>query len=143
MPEHAIWALVSDGTRARVLRGVGGAPPRAPELVQRFRAPFLRAALARRPVPDVPPPASPLDADMRFFAICLCDDLEAHRAAGDFDHLALFATRRMLALLDQEMPRQLGAVVMHRSARNLIRVPNAPLAAQIAQSLRGKARAGQ
>jgi hypothetical protein len=143
MPDHAIWALVADGTRARMLRGLDEGPGAQRELIHRSRAPYLRAALSCVDGHAEAPPESPLAADMRLFALCLCDCLDAHRTAGDFDALALFATRHMLTLLEEEMSAKLRMTVVHRCARNLVRVPHRSVATQIRNALRGKGLMGQ
>jgi len=143
MPDHEIWALVADETRARVLRGLDEGPHARRELVHRSRSPYLRATLARWHDPEGPFPESPLAADMRLFAFCLCDCLEAHRAAGDFEKLALLATRRILGLLDEEMSPRLRRIVVHRSARNLVRYPHRSIAAHVRNALHWKGLTGR
>lgn len=153
-----LWILVMNATRARILRGLPGALPPAAvsgpangtasptELVVRARQPYLRELLsgtAAAPpgalLPRGRAPAAdwrrPLDADEALFCRQVSMMLEAHRLAGDFDRLAVFATPDMLERLHEAMPAGLRERVTAEIAENLVALPAAALSGRIAESL--------
>lgn len=128
------WALVTDGLRARILRGLeaGTISHRAPtELIARTRAQHLWAVLSETPGPggraragNAPQTSvratGPLLRDLHDFARDIAADLDRHRHAGDFRRLAVFAPAQTLAILHQEMPRLLTAAVFLEREVDLI-----------------------
>lgn len=134
------WALVADGVRARILRGLedGAPPPRPPsELVSLSRSQNLLDMMTDAPgcVPasdhgrrfGLEAAEDPIRRDMRDFARQLMDRLDSHRRAGDFERLAIFAAPTMLGFLREEMPRALRATVILERSRNLVQVDAARL----------------
>lgn len=152
-----LWILVMNATRARILRGLPGAMPPAAvsgpangtawpaELVVRARQPYLRELLSGAAA--APPGAllprgraaadwrRPLDADEALFCRQVSMMLEAHRLAGDFDRLAVFAAPDMLERLHEAMPAGLRERVTAEIAENLVALSEAALSGRIAQSL--------
>ncbi|MWD27426.1 hypothetical protein E0K89_008085 [Aquicoccus sp. SCR17] len=147
MPTTETWALVSDGVRARILRGLDDAPP-APgppaELIGRSRYQHLRAFYAPPvPVQDEPargaddaPGASHLARDMVDFGRHVADRLDSHRIARDFGQLAVFVTPEMQAVLHREMSRGLQGTVFLESRVNLMRLSEGPLRARVQLEIR-------
>ena len=140
MTKPRIWALVADGVRARVLRGLeDGAPLPSPptELISRSRSRRLRDILAgntdpghvlsqaERGIASEGPDL--VRQDMRDFAHEISDRLDSHRRAGDFERLAIFATPGMLRLLRDEMSRALRGTVFLERRGNLVQYPEAAL----------------
>ena len=135
------WALVADGIRARILRGLeGGAPRPQPhtELITRSRAQHLRDIMSDRPgraqASDrsgrrsaMEPGSDPIRRDMQDFARELMDRLDSHRRAGDFDRLAIFAAPTMLGLLREEMPQAVRNTVFLERSQNLVQFDEAEL----------------
>lgn len=132
MARHGTWALVSDGVRARILRGLadgdGGEPL---EIVHKAEAPHLRGVLAdktgasfasatrgRHAAPT--PEPDPILCDMHDFARDILGRLEGHLQAGQLTRLAIFAAPGMLAVLRHEMPPALREAVFFWSDANLI-----------------------
>lgn len=124
MNEGDTWALVTDGIRARILRGLardGLAPPG--ELVSLSRSAHLRARLAGRPetgdhgqVIDLASamPLANLKAirnDMIDFLRETLRLLDQHRLAGDFDRLAVFAPAAVLEICREQAPTRLARII--------------------------------
>lgn len=107
------WAMVANQARARILRGLEQphdlAPPPS-ELVYRARSSRLKACLCREPA-DRTAEVTAIGADLDQFARELAPILNAHRLAGDFGRLALWAPERLLGALFSEMPRGLRACI--------------------------------
>jgi protein required for attachment to host cells len=140
MMRPRIWALVSNGVRARVLRGLEGTHAEDPlELVSKARSEHLLAALSDRSG-DGPPAglrtADPVRRDMLEFAREMLDMLERHRRAGDFDRLAILAEPRMLAILRQELPATLHKVLILERAAGLIHLSEPELRDAVRRMLR-------
>ncbi|MDP4034126.1 MAG: host attachment protein [Pseudorhodobacter sp.] len=139
MNRDSIWGLVLSATRARILRGLLQEKlPRDSELVIRAQNLGLRELMREMP--------GPLDAlakaegasQMRRRRDVLREDattfvrnvvtlLDAHRRAGDFDHLVIFSSPEMLEILRAELPMALKHKVAAEVARNLMHEPEARL----------------
>lgn len=123
MPKRPTWALVANPARARILRGLERPvdPVRPPsELVYRARSPWLTACL-RRPHAGraTETGLAAIGADLCQFAGDLAPFLNAHRLAGDFARLSLWAPERLLGMLCAQMPAGLRACVILAAARDL------------------------
>lgn len=141
MQRPRTWALVADGVRARILRGLeGGAPvPQPPtELITRSRSQHLRDIMSDRPGrahasdrggrrSGMEPGSDPIRRDMQDFAHELMDRLNSHRRAGDFERLAIFAAPAMLGLLREAMPRAVRNTVFLERSQNLVQFDEAEL----------------
>lgn len=75
--------------------------------------------------------ADPVRDETRRFALSLLSDLEARRAAGDFDQLVICAPPRMLGVLRELMSAGLAAVVRAQVAKDLTKLPALKLRAQL------------
>lgn len=128
MAQAKTWALVSDGVRARIVRGLDGPSSDAPpELIFKSRAAHMKAVLADRSIRGArgsgPAPVArqdPILADMRDFARCLLGLLLSRFQSGALRRLALFASPRMLRALREEMPAGLQDAVILERACNLV-----------------------
>lgn len=147
MAQHKTWALVTNGVRARILRGLEGHGTEDPaELVSKAPSTHLRDLLsdkagcsfssgdtARRSA--LAPGSDPILRDMQDFATETLDVLEGHFRAGRMTRLAILAAPGMLGLLRKQMPAALqGAVILERDL-NLINLPAADLRAQVIAAL--------
>jgi protein required for attachment to host cells len=129
------WALVMNGVRARILRGVAnGDGEDHAEIVSRAALRHMRDMLARQTGPDDLPEVDREDTegdsvarDMQEFAAETGEVLEQHRRAGDFARLAVFAEARMLAVLRAELPATLRKAVVLELPLNLITLPEREL----------------
>lgn len=115
MQKLPTWALVANQARARILRGLEqplepACPPT--ELVYRAGSARLLACLCRDQA-DVTAETevAAINADRGQFARELAAFLNAHRLAGDFVRLALWAPERLIRVLVPEMPAALHASV--------------------------------
>lgn len=141
------WAVVLNGARCRILRGVSGRGEDAPaELVLRSESRNLRVILSDRPGRTFPPAAGgrrsamdcgsdPLAEDQRDFIRQIIALLEIHRRAGDFDMLAVFAEHDMLGHLRQMMPPTLADLVIREVPKNLVQLSAQDLAAAVSRGL--------
>lgn len=130
MPEHDLWILVMNSTRARILRGLG---PGQGELVLRSGLEGMLDAMCERPALR----RQQLRADELAFRRRVVALLEAHRMAGDFGRLAVFAPRPLLPEIRAAMPGPLRGAVVAEVARNLIRLSEADLPQAAAAALGG------
>jgi len=147
MAHNPTWILVMSGTRARVLRGFGhedGEPPG--ELVLRSEHRRLREIMADKPGRSqacagdgrrsaMEYASDPLREDERDLLRRVLDLLQAHRRAGDFRHLALYAEPQMLGLFRQMAPPALAEAVVSEHSKNLIHLEPRELAARVAEDL--------
>lgn len=141
MHKPRTWALVADGVRARILRGLEGVTPvpqKPTELISRSRSRHLRDIMSDRPGRTQSSDRSSrrsgmeygsdvIRQDMRDFAHDLMDRLNSHRCAGDFERLAIFAAPAMLGLLREEMPRAMRNTVVFERSQNLVQFDEADL----------------
>lgn len=142
------WALVSNGVRARILRGLDDGDMDAPvELVRKTEATHLRDLLTDRPgrlfAADasgrrsaMEPGSDPILRDMQDFAREVVGLLvDAHRA-GKFTCLALVAAPKMLGILRSTFPPPLRDCVVLERPANLVWLPAADLRTAIRKMMR-------
>ena len=144
------WALVMDGVRARVLRGITNADGEGEiELISRAPSNHLRDILSdkagrsfasdgsgRRSALE--PGGDPVRRDMQDFAAQTAELLETHRRAGDFQQLAVLAEPRMLGILRSESPASLWATVVLDLPLNLIAMPERELRERVRELITRK-----
>lgn len=144
------WALVTNGVRARILRGLDdGGPADTIELVSKAQSTHLRDILSdkagrsfasdasgRRSAME--PGSDPILHDMQDFARETLATLEGHLRAGHLTQLAIFAAPKMLGILRREMPAALGDIVLFERDLNLINLSEADLRDTVADMLREK-----
>ncbi|MGB8814204.1 MAG: host attachment protein [Paracoccaceae bacterium] len=135
MERDVTWVLVLNATRGRILRGVDGpSKSQDTELVMRSECRNLRDALAE--YPDyrrasgtgfrrmaVNEFVGSVREDARVFAREVIALLEAHRRAGDFHCLAVFATAEMQEILQAELPNTLRGNLIVESTKDLLHEP--------------------
>lgn len=150
MHKPRTWALVADGVRARILRGLeDGAPPSFPptELISRSRSQHLRDVMSDKPGRTQSSDHSgrrssldygtdPIKEDMRDFAREIVDRLDSHRRARDFARLAIFAAPDMLGTLRQEMSRALKSTVFFERSQNLMHLREDDLRDRVVKEIR-------
>jgi len=139
MPAGQIWALVTNGVRARILRGLEARDADAPvELVSKAEATHLRDHLTDRPGRSfasdesgrrsaMEPGSDPILRDMQDFARDTLGVLEEHLRAGRLSRLAIFAAPKMLGVLRDEMPAALREAVILERDLNLVNLSEAEL----------------
>lgn len=142
------WALVSDGVRARIVRGLDeDDPEESIEVVSKAESTHLRDILSDKSGRSfasfgggrrsgMEPGSDPIRRDMQDFAKETFEVLERHHRAGDFEKLAIFAEPRMLGVLRDEMPSTLHAVVTTEQPVNLVQLSKTELRATILRMLR-------
>jgi protein required for attachment to host cells len=149
MHKPKTWALAANGTQARVLIGLeavtqSGPPPE--ELTLEAEARKLGDVMADRPGRSFSPSgdgrrsgmdyaSDPAKEDMRAFAAEVVELLDAHRAAGDFAQLVVFAAPEMLGLLRGAMTPGLRATVVLERDKNLLHEAPKALRATVRQAL--------
>lgn len=133
------WALVSNGVRARVLRGLENSASNGPgELIFKSRSAHLQNALADRSGRSFASDGSgrrsameastdPILQDMQDFAQEILGVLLRRFKQGEFQQLAIFASPRMLGILRADRPTDLGQVVVFERALNLVGLSEAEL----------------
>lgn len=148
MAHARTWALVSNGVRARILRDLEDGDGEDPvELVSKSQARHLRDLLtdtpdaARFSIDDARRLASEegskaIRQDTEDFARELISMLEAHRRAGEFTSLALFASLPMLNILRTEMPATLRATIATAEQVNLTHLSPSELRQAIRRRLK-------
>jgi hypothetical protein len=117
-----VWILVMDPTRARIIRRASTTPGTGEEdLVMRSEIRNLRLVLDqnRREARHgaVPPGAASIHADERSFVRQLICLLETHRAAGDFEALAIVAETTVFDQLQELLPLRLRECISWQAAR--------------------------
>ncbi|MDZ7576346.1 MAG: host attachment protein [Pseudotabrizicola sp.] len=142
------WALVANGARCRILRGVCGRGSNAPtELVLRSEARHLRDIMSDKPGRSftsmgdgrrsaIEYAGDPIAEDQREFIRHIIALLESHRRAGDFDTLAVFAEHDMLGHLRRMIPQTLADLVIREVPKNLLHLSAQELAEAVARELR-------
>ena len=142
------WALVTNGVRARILRGLDDDASENPiELDSKAESTHLRDILSdkagrsfasdasgRRSAME--PGSDPILRDMQDFAQEILATLEDHLRAGHLTRLAIFAAPRMLGILRQEMPAHVGKAVLLERDLNLINLSDAELRDAVIGALR-------
>lgn len=145
------WALIMNGVRARVLRGLEDADDEGPvELVSRATSTHLRDIMADKAGRSfssgaagrrsgMEPGSDPVLRDMQDFAGETADFLEKHRQAGDFARLAIFAEPKMLGILRTEFPAPLRETVILDLPMNLISLSDRELRTRVRDKIRNEA----
>lgn len=141
------WALVADGGRARILRGLNilgeprGHQAAAADIVH--EAAHLRTSDYGTDKPgrsyasvgsrrsSMEATSDPVRVAEQDFASQLIDELETHLNAGDFDRLALIAAPRMLGDLRAALPASLKDKVITEIAKDLTKTPAVELRAAV------------
>lgn len=141
------WALVINGGRCRILRGLAKKGDDAvAELVLRCESRHLRDIMSDRPGRSFSSKgggrrsameyaSDPIAEDQREFIRQVITLLESHRRAGDYDKLAAFAEHDMLGHLRQLMPRTLADIVIREVPKNLLHLSPQELAEAVAREL--------
>lgn len=141
------WALVLNGTRCRILRGVSGPGEDVPvELVLRSESRNLRDIMSDKPGRSFSSGghgrrsameygSDPVAEDQREFIRQIIALLESHRRAGDFDKLAIFAEHDMLGELRQMIPQTLADLVIREVPKNLLHLSPQDLAEAVSRGL--------
>jgi protein required for attachment to host cells len=141
------WALVTNGSRCRILRGVGGGEGALAELVLRCESRNLRDIMSDKAGRAVVSKrgnrrsamayaSDPIAEDRREFIRQIIALLESHRRAGDFSRLAVFAEHDMLGHLRQLLPQSLVAMLVCEVPKNLLHLSAQELAEAVARALR-------
>nr|WP_269844497.1 host attachment protein [Acidimangrovimonas sediminis] len=153
MGDARVWILVMNSSNAQILRrypptGDPGERQIALRASRRRMSALLRA-------PELAPPEETfvgfgenfaqrtiwrraLDVDHLGFLHQVADFLEAHRVAGDFDGLAVFAGPKTLPRFLALMPVHLRQTVIAEFDQNLIDLPPDLMRSAIAAALRGR-----
>lgn len=147
MTRDATWALVTNGERALILRGIGdggadepiellaaaGAGKPGDYWTDRAGRSFASGDEARRSAME--PGSDPVLRRMHDFARETLDALGKHHRDGGFTRLAVFAAPKMLGALRQEMPAALRAVLVAETDANLVHLPEADLRRAIREAI--------
>ena len=141
------WALVLNGSRCRILRGITHKDSVRPtELVLRSVSRNLRDIMSDKPGRSFTSAGGGRRSSMEYAGDPIAEDrqeflgqviavLESHRRAGDFDQLAVFAEHGMLGHLRQMMPQTLAGLVIREAPRNLLHLSAHDLADAVSRSL--------
>jgi protein required for attachment to host cells len=141
------WALVVNGARCRIVRGVCGKGEDQPtELVLRSESRNLRDIMSDKPGRSFASmgtgrrsameyASDPVAEDQREFLRQIIALLESHRRADDFDRLAIFAEHDMLGHLRRMMPQTLADLVIREVPRNLLHHSVQDLAEAVSREL--------
>lgn len=148
MPRPKTWALVTNGVRAKVLRGLEtSAPEQLIEISTKSASPHLGEIMSDRAGRSfasdghgrrsaMEPGSDPILRDMQDFAGEMLEMLEARHHAGEMTRLAIFAAPKMLGILRKQMPASLrGAVFLQRDL-NLIGLSGADLREAVMKAIR-------
>jgi len=142
------WALMTNGARSRILRGLDAGDAEDPiELISKGDATHLRDILSDTPGPGAASrsegqrPArgdgsDPVLCDMQDLAQDTLSVLDSHHRAGRLNRLAIFASSKMLGILHEQMPASLRGAVIQEKAVNLINLPRAELRDALLETLR-------
>jgi protein required for attachment to host cells len=134
MKQPRTWILVADGARARILRDViHDVEHGREELVFRSEQRQLRDIMADKPGRNFASigrrrsameyHSDPVREDDKAFATMLADVLEAHRIAGDFDHLVVVAAPQMLGDIRRVVPEGLHKATVAEIAKDFTKLP--------------------
>lgn len=141
------WALVLNGTRCRILRGLSGTADNAPsELVLRSESRNLRDIMSDKPGRSFASKgggrrsameysSDPVAEDQRDFIRQVIAVLESHRRAGDFERLVVYAEHDMLGQLRHLMPQALADLVIREVAKNLLHLSVQQLAEAVSRGM--------
>ena len=139
MARNKTWALVTNGVRARILRGIEDGDSKEPiEINSKADSTHLRDILSDKSGRSfssgdsgrrsgMEPGSDPILRDMQDFAHEILSVLETHLRAGRVSRLAVFAAPKMLGILRREMPPSLRQTVILERSANLINLPEADL----------------
>ncbi len=151
MASDGLWILVMNASRARILRSVEPTTASGTrDLLLRAAERRLREMLVRldaapprpgrravgRSGAGVEPWRSLLEADRDCFSREVAGFLEAHRLAGDFGRLVVFARPGVLGRLHTAMPNHLRTRVMLEVEQDIIDLPSLALHSRIAETLK-------
>lgn len=128
------WALVINGVRARIVRGLESGEPEEPiEMTSAAESTHLGEILSdkagrsfassgdgRRSAME--PGSDPVHREMENFARETLGALERHRRAGAFERLLVVAAPAMLGILRDEMPPGLKPSILVERAANLVQL---------------------
>jgi len=126
------WALVINGARCRILRGIPCHGKGAlAELVLRSESRKLREIMSDKPGRSfasygggrrsaIAYASDPIAEDQQEFIRQIIALLESHRRAGEIRKLAVFAEHDMLGHLRQLMPPTLSDLVIREVPKNLL-----------------------
>ena len=118
MARQGTWALVTNGVRARILRGLEDGDSEDPvELVSKTASTHLREILSDKP-------GRSFESD------------GSGRRAGRLTRLAIFAAPKILGILRQELPTSLKEAVILQRDVNLIPLPEKELRDTMIATLR-------
>ncbi len=148
MARAGVWALVTNGVHARIVRGLEKEGPEAPrELISKTRFTHLREFLAdksgrsfasyaagRRAV--IEPRSYPIWLDMQDFARETLERLEESHRSGQFDRLAIFTASKMLGILRQETSTTLRQTIFLERTTNLVQLGEEELRSRITSLLK-------
>jgi protein required for attachment to host cells len=141
------WALAMNGTRARIVRGLGAGGDTGPaELVLRSDGRRLRAMMETRQGRPASSPNGrrrsalengydPVAEDRNDFIRQVIAVLDSHRRADEFDRLAVFAERDTLTNLRHLMPQSLQETVLCEVPRNLLHLSARDLSKTVSDEL--------
>jgi len=147
MKKPKTWALVADGARARVLRGIEADRPGAPlefaskaatshlgeMMADQAGRSFTSSGTGRRSGMELG--SDPVRRDMQDFARETFQALEKHHRKGAFERLAIFAAPKMLGILRDEMPAGLRDSVILEKPANLLWQSDAELLASVREAI--------
>ena len=145
MHVRRMWALVADGNRARIVRGVGSKSEDAPagELTLHFDKKRLGEIMADKPGrafssvggrrSAMEYASDPVREEGLHFAQEIAALLGRHLKAGEFDALLVYAAPRMLGFLRDAIPEALKSVIVSESDKDLTKLPEAELRALVTQ----------
>lgn len=141
------WFLFASATRGRIVRGLPEPghlaqsellvlePGRNLGTIVRHGAGPGSGLNGRPPTPKAGPGPELLRGNEREFVRAIFVVLEAHRLAGDFERLSIFAPPRMLALLREEMPHRLRPMITAEYPKDLTGIPETQLPDVLRQEL--------
>lgn len=150
MAATRLWALVTNGVRARILRGLENSDSEEPiELISNADSVHLRDILSDRAGRSfastdsgrrsaMEPGSDPILRDMQDFAGETLALLDRHYRTGDFGRLAILAAPKMLGLLRRQMPSTLRGSVVFERPINLIQLPERELRETVLRLLKAE-----
>lgn len=146
MPEPVIWALVLNAASARILRGIQrdghcSEPPidlqdghhHLRDLMSDKPGRSFASVGMRRSAMEYA--SDPVRDAERAFVRQILDQLDAARAKGSFDRLAVFASRPMLGLFRQDAPPELARLVIREVTKNYLHLSPDALNRTVARAL--------
>ncbi len=127
-----VWALVADGSNARILKDIGAADmgdeivmtaPSKPlgEIMSDRAGRSFASTGSRRSGMELH--SDPVRDRERAFAGEIAEKLEEHKAAGDFNALLVFAAPKTLGDLRHALPETVKRAVVKEVDKNLTNLP--------------------